>query len=149
MLTKKVSLIEKLKDRIGLLIFCGGCADLMSLSIYLCKKAFLSKTERFGSFLFCFFYSNLAHFFLKMTAKDVKEITYMPLVTFFSFLERPGKNRKGGLQQSPLVRRGLNKWINNNNNNNNPPPNTSQSHIQTIHIERKRIRLNQNSCLLM
>ena len=27
----------------------------------------------------------------KMTAKDVKEITYMPLVTFFSVLERPGK----------------------------------------------------------
>ena len=36
----------------------------------------------------------------KMTAKDVEEITYMPLVTFFSVLERPGKNRKG-------VRRGL------------------------------------------
>ena len=42
-----------------------------------------------------------------MTAKDVKEITYMPLVTFFNVLERPGKNRKGGLQQTPLVRRGL------------------------------------------
>ena len=26
-------------------------------------------------------------FFMKMTAKDVKEITYMPLVTFFSVLE--------------------------------------------------------------
>ena len=25
-----------------------------------------------------------------------KEITYMPLVNFFSVLERPGKNRKGG-----------------------------------------------------
>ena len=34
-------------------------------------------------------------FFMKMTAKDVKEITYIPLVTFFSVLERPGKNRKG------------------------------------------------------
>ena len=32
---------------------------------------------------------------MKMAAKDVKEITYMPLVTFFSVLERPGKNRKG------------------------------------------------------
>ena len=32
-------------------------------------------------------------FFMKMTAKDVKEITYMPLVTFFSVLKRPGKNR--------------------------------------------------------
>ena len=31
----------------------------------------------------------------------------MPLVTFFSVLELPEKNRKGGLQQSPLVRRGL------------------------------------------
>ena len=45
--------------------------------------------------------------FMKMTAKDVKEITYMPLVTFFSVLERPGKNFKGGLQRPPLVRRGL------------------------------------------
>ena len=38
----------------------------------------------------------------KMTAKDVEEITYMPLVTFFSVLERPvcWNNRKG-------VRRGL------------------------------------------
>ena len=34
-------------------------------------------------------------FFMKMNANDVKEITYnMPLVTFFSVLERPG-NRKG------------------------------------------------------
>ena len=45
--------------------------------------------------------------FMKMTAKDVKEITYMPLVTFFSVLERPGKTVRG-LQQPPLVRRGLN-----------------------------------------
>ena len=35
-------------------------------------------------------------FFMKITAKDVKEITYMPLVTFFSILEQPWKNRKGG-----------------------------------------------------
>ena len=35
-----------------------------------------------------------------MTTKDVKEITHMPLVTFFSILERPGKNREG-LQQPP------------------------------------------------
>ena len=34
-------------------------------------------------------------FFMKMTAKDVKEITYMPLVTFFSVLERQRKSRKG------------------------------------------------------
>ena len=33
-------------------------------------------------------------FFMKMTVKDVKEITYMPLVNFFGVLERPGKNRK-------------------------------------------------------
>ena len=32
---------------------------------------------------------------MKMTAKADKEITYMPLVTIFSILERPGKNRKG------------------------------------------------------
>ena len=41
-----------------------------------------------------------------MTAKDVKEITYMPLVTFFSVLEPPGENRKGGCNNPP-VRRGL------------------------------------------
>ena len=41
-------------------------------------------------------------FFMKMTAKDVKEITYMPLVTFFSVLERPRKNRKG-FATTPLV----------------------------------------------
>ena len=34
-------------------------------------------------------------FFMEMTTKDVKEIMYMPLVTFFSVLERPGKNRNG------------------------------------------------------
>ena len=47
--------------------------------------------------------------FMKMTSKDVKEITYMPLVTFFSVLERPGKkNRKGRCNPPPpLVRRGL------------------------------------------
>ena len=46
-------------------------------------------------------------FFMKMTAKDVEEITYMPLVTFFSVLERPGGKTVKGLQQPPLVRRGL------------------------------------------
>ena len=46
-------------------------------------------------------------FFMKMTAKDVKEITYMPLVTFFSVLERRGKNRKGGCNNPLLVRREL------------------------------------------
>ena len=43
---------------------------------------------------------------MKMTAKDVKEITYMPLVTFCSAVERLGKNRKG-VATIPLVRRGL------------------------------------------
>ena len=41
-------------------------------------------------------------FFTIMTAKDVKEITFMPLVTFFSVLERPGKKNVRGLQQPPL-----------------------------------------------
>ena len=41
-----------------------------------------------------------------MTAKDVKEIVYMPLVTFFSVLERPGKTVRGELQQPPLVDEG-------------------------------------------
>ena len=27
-----------MKNNFGLLIFCGGCADLMPLSTYLCKK---------------------------------------------------------------------------------------------------------------
>ena len=40
-------------------------------------------------------------FFMKMTAKDVKEITYMPLVTFVSVLERRGKNRNGGCNNPP------------------------------------------------
>ena len=31
----------------------------------------------------------------------------MPLVTFFSVLELPEKNRKGGCNNPPLVRRGL------------------------------------------
>ena len=38
-----------------------------------------------------------------MTANDVKEITYkMPLITFFSVLELPEKNRKGGCNNPPL-----------------------------------------------
>ena len=43
---------------------------------------------------------------MKMTAKDVKEITQMPLVTFFSVLEGPEKNRNGGLQQPPWLDKG-------------------------------------------
>ena len=47
-------------------------------------------------------------FFMKMTAKDVKEITFMPLATFFSILERPEKNSKGvATTPPPLVRREL------------------------------------------
>ena len=52
---------------------------------------------------------------MKMTTKDVKEITYMPLVTFFNVLERPGKNRKGGCN-NPLFRTKVkihvgNQWL--------------------------------------
>ena len=43
---------------------------------------------------------------MKMTEKDVKEITYMPLVTFFS-VGGTGKKPLGGLQQPPLVREDL------------------------------------------
>ena len=43
---------------------------------------------------------------MKMTTKDVKEITYMPLVTFFSVLEQPGKNRKGGCNNPPWLDEG-------------------------------------------
>ena len=46
--------------------------------------------------------------FMKMTAKDAKEITFMPSVTFFIVLERPGKNRKG-LQPPPWLDEGLTK----------------------------------------
>ena len=38
MLTKVIWLIKKLNNSLGLLIFCGGCADLMPFSTYLCKK---------------------------------------------------------------------------------------------------------------
>ena len=41
-------------------------------------------------------------FLLKMTAKDVKEITYMPLVTFLSVFERPGKKNRKGVATTPL-----------------------------------------------
>ena len=34
----------------------------------------------------------------------------MPLVTFFSVLELPEKNPKGGCNNPPLVRRGLSTW---------------------------------------
>ena len=44
---------------------------------------------------------------MKITAKDVKEITYMLLVTFFSVLEQPGENHKGVATTPSLVRRGL------------------------------------------
>ena len=45
-------------------------------------------------------------FFMKMTAKDVKEFTYMPLVTFFSILERPEKNRKESCNKPPWLDEG-------------------------------------------
>ena len=40
---------------------------------------------------------------MKMTAKDVKEITFMPLATFFSILERPEKNSKGVATTPPWL----------------------------------------------
>ena len=43
---------------------------------------------------------------MKMAAKDVKKITYMPLVTFFSVLDVPGKNRKGGWNNPPWLDEG-------------------------------------------
>ena len=57
MLTKEVWLIKNLKNSLGLLICCGGCADLMPFSTNLCQKSIFIK--KFGGFLFCFFYSNL------------------------------------------------------------------------------------------
>ena len=47
----------------------------------------------------------LQFFFMKMTAKDVKEITYMPLVTVFSVLERSEKTVRG-LQRPPWLDEG-------------------------------------------
>ena len=41
-----------------------------------------------------------------MTAKDVKEITFMPLVTFFSVLERPGKTVRGVATTPPWLDEG-------------------------------------------
>ena len=74
-----------------------------------------------------------------MTSKDVKEITYIPLVTFFSVLERPGKTVRG-LQQPPLVRRGLNSLVNQHGLQNHCKitlrslnklaPNTRSRHVQ-------------------
>ena len=56
-----------MKNSHGLLIFYGGCADLMLfISV---KSFFLSKTERFGLFSFCFFYSNLGLPIAKKIAK--------------------------------------------------------------------------------
>ena len=45
-------------------------------------------------------------FFMKMTEKDVKEITYMPLVILFSVLERPGKKPQGGCNNPPWLDEG-------------------------------------------
>ena len=46
------SLINKKDWKIALACFCGRCADLMPFSTNLIRKTFLSRTERFGSFLF-------------------------------------------------------------------------------------------------
>ena len=43
---------------------------------------------------------------MKMTAKDVKEITLMPLVTFFRVSELLEKNRKGVCNNPPWLDEG-------------------------------------------
>ena len=40
-------------------------------------------------------------FFIKMTAKDVKEMSKMPGVTFFCVFVRPETNRQGGGKHAP------------------------------------------------
>ena len=59
MLTKIVRLIKKLKSILGVLaffffFFCGGCADLMPFSTYLCKKKkhFYQELRDLGAFYF-------------------------------------------------------------------------------------------------
>ena len=42
---------------------------------------------------------------IKKTAKDVKEVTYIPQITFVSVLERPGKKNVRGVATTPFVRR--------------------------------------------
>ena len=46
MLTKVVWLIKILKNSLGLLILCGGCADLVPFSTYLCKKKNKNKNKK-------------------------------------------------------------------------------------------------------
>ena len=55
-------------------------------------------------------------FFIKLTAKDVKEIAQMPGVSCFCVFMRQKKNRQGGVVTTPppLVRRGLRHCIQNN-----------------------------------
>ena len=44
---------KKLKNSLGLLIFCGGCADLMPFSTNLCKKKhFYQELRDLGAFYF-------------------------------------------------------------------------------------------------
>ena len=49
---------KKMKNSLGLLIFCGGCADLMPFSTYLCKKKkqkkkhFYQELRDLGAFYF-------------------------------------------------------------------------------------------------
>ena len=48
---------EGVKNSLGMLIFCGGCADLMLFTTYLFQKIKkMSRPERFGTFLFCYTY---------------------------------------------------------------------------------------------
>ena len=49
-------ILKKMKNSLGLLIFCGRCADLMPFSTYLCKKKhFYQKLRDLGSFYFVSF----------------------------------------------------------------------------------------------
>ena len=45
---------KKMKNSLGLLIFCGGCADLMPFSTNLCKKKsiFYQELRDLGAFYF-------------------------------------------------------------------------------------------------
>ena len=48
--------LKKMKNSLGLLIFCGRCADPMPFSTYLCKKKhFYQKLRDLGSFYFVSF----------------------------------------------------------------------------------------------
>ena len=99
-------------------MFCKFQHHSMHIFFKMAKKCFL-KTEKVTTTPAPSDFDGLPYprirwypfFFLKMTAKDVKEITYMPLETFFSVLEQPGKTVRGVATNLPLVRRGLRGYL--------------------------------------